>query len=146
MYKDKSNAQQSLEKLGKILEEFRETGVLDCQTLEEMAKDIKDKPCDTKITWTELNNYKKNATRVLYRPQRSTLDEAMAEVKEFPTLKDCLEYVGKDFEIDIRDICISYYDYDDRIDWETYIVCDCREETLKEHQSPQALGFLAFKE
>ena len=31
--------------------------------------------------------------KILYRPQRATLDEAMAELKEFKSLKECLEHI-----------------------------------------------------
>lgn len=98
--------------------------------------------------------------KILYRPQRGGLDEAMEEVKEFATLKDMFEYVAKDIGLDeendgvdeygtlycIDDLCISYYCYDYRIDWETYIVCDCSYDMCKKHGSPQAIGFCTFKE
>lgn len=31
--------------------------------------------------------------KILYRPQRATLDEAMAELKEFKSLKECFEHI-----------------------------------------------------
>lgn len=86
--------------------------------------------------------------KVLYRPQRATLDEAMAELKEFGSLKECLEWIVKDADglLTLDRLFISYYGYDKRIDWETYIVCDGSEEICKEYDSPQGWGFLTFKE
>ena len=89
--------------------------------------------------------------RILYRPQRGSLDEAMAELKEFSSVKEMLEYLVKEHEkaFDISDIYISYYGYDERIEWETYIVTVGRyytEDYLKEYHSPQAIGFCTFLE
>lgn len=84
--------------------------------------------------------------RVLYRPQKGTLADAMAEVKEFSSLEEMFEYLVKDSEnaFDISDIYISYYCYDERIDWKTYIVATGRygfENYMEKYHHPQALGF-----
>ena len=44
--------------------------------------------------------------RVLYRPQRGSLADAMAEVKEFSNIKEMLEYLVQDHEkaFDVSDI------------------------------------------
>lgn len=86
--------------------------------------------------------------KVLYRPQRATLDEAMEELKEFDSLKECLEWIVKDADglLTLDRLFIAYYGYDERIDWETYIVCDGSEEICQEYGSPQGWGFLTFKE
>lgn len=86
--------------------------------------------------------------KVLYRPQRATLDEAMAELKEFGSLKECLEWIVKDADglLTMNRLFIAYYGYDERIDWETYIVCDGSEDVCKQYGSPQGWGFLTFKE
>ena len=89
--------------------------------------------------------------KVLYRPQRGSLDDAMAEVKEFSSVKEMLEYLVKDHNraFRINEIQISYYGRDDRIDWETYLVAVERyfeEDYLLEYHCPQAIGFCTFKE
>lgn len=89
--------------------------------------------------------------RILYRPQRELLAEAMAELKEFSSVKEMLEYLVEAHEkaFEIRDIYISYYCYDERIEWETYIVTVGRyytEDYLKKYHSPQAIGFCTFME
>lgn len=88
---------------------------------------------------------------ILYRPQRGTLSEAMEEVKQFNSIKELFEWLVKDNTIkrkkafEIEDIYISYYCYDERIKWQTYIVCVGRyfeEDYLKKYHSPQAIGFM----
>ena len=89
--------------------------------------------------------------KVLYRPHRSTLEESMAEVKEFSSIKELCEYLAEQCKgaFDVSDIYISYYCYDERIDWETYIVTVGRYgkvDYLKKYASPQAEGFCTIKE
>lgn len=79
---------------------------------------------------------------IIYRPQRSLLDEAMAEKKEFSSMKEMLEYLVKEHKkaFDIKDISITYYCYDERISWETFIVTVAKyADEIFEH--PQAIGF-----
>jgi hypothetical protein len=88
--------------------------------------------------------------KVLYRPQRSTLEDAMAEVKEFESLKEMCAYLVRRHEraFDISDIYISYYCYDKRIDWENYIVTIGKyggEDYIKKYHCPQAIGFCTIK-
>ena len=88
---------------------------------------------------------------ILYRPQRGSLDESLEEVKTFNNLKEMLEYCVEEHEkaFDILDIYISYYCYDDRINWETYIVTTAKygdEDCIKEYGCPQAIGFCTFRE
>lgn len=83
---------------------------------------------------------------IFYRPQRGTLDEAMEEVKQFDTINEMLDYLVADYNhaFSKSDIYISYYCYDERIDWDTYIVCIGRygdEDYMKKYHSPQAIGF-----
>ena len=93
--------------------------------------------------------------KILYRPHRGQLSEAMAELKEFKSVKAMLDYVvkkwneiwGKDI-FDINDLFIKYYGYDERIDWETYVVCVGKmqnENFLEKGLHPQAIGFMTFK-
>lgn len=89
--------------------------------------------------------------RILYRPQRSTLDEEMAELKEFKSLKECFEHIVAELDgaVELDDIYVSYYDYDERIDWETYLVCVGKvgdENFCQEYGTPLVWGFLTFKE
>ena len=89
--------------------------------------------------------------KILYRPQRATLDEAMAEVKEFGSLKECFEYIiaELDGEVKLDDIYLSYYCYDERIDWDTYLVSVGKvgdENFCQEYGTPQGWGCLTFKE
>lgn len=89
--------------------------------------------------------------KILYRPQRATLDEAMAELKEFKSLKECFEHIVAELDgaVKLDDIYVQYYDYDERIDWETYLVCVCKvgdENFCQEYGTPQGWGFLTFKE
>ena len=84
--------------------------------------------------------------RVLYRPQRGTLAEAMAEVKKFSSIKEMIEYLVQDNKkaFSVSDVYISYYCYDDRIDWETFIVTVARYGKEK-YDHPQAIGFCTLK-
>ena len=71
---------------------------------------------------------------IIFRPHRGGLAEAMAEAKEFNSLKDMLEYIvdshnngfpGNYFKINIRDLHIEYYgENDERVGWhDLFIVC-----------------------
>jgi hypothetical protein len=89
--------------------------------------------------------------KILYRPQRGGLAEAMKEVKKFSSVKEMTEYLveyhGNAF--DASDVYISYYGYDERIGWETYIVTVSRyydEDYLEKYHCPQAIGFCTFVE
>lgn len=83
---------------------------------------------------------------VLYRPQRGTLADAMAEVKKFSSIKEMCEYLVQDHgkAFDVSDVYISYYCYDNRIDWETFIVTVARYHD-KKYSHPQAIGFCTMK-
>lgn len=90
--------------------------------------------------------------KILYRPHCGGLAEAMAEVKEFSTLKEMFEYIVKEAEelhdrapFGIDDLSIRYCGYDRRIDWDTCLVCT--DKMFKQnYQTSQAIGFCAFKE
>ena len=93
--------------------------------------------------------------KVLYRPQRGGLDESMEELKEFDTVEDLLNWLCEDSDIGwgkemfaVEDINFSYYCYDERIDWQTYIVTINKwgkEDYLEKYHRPQAIGFMTFK-
>lgn len=90
--------------------------------------------------------------KVVYRPQRGGLEESMREKKEFDSLKKMLEWLptqqeqcGNKNAFDIRNLHISYYCYDERVGWETYIVTTDRFYDAK-FDRPIAIGFMTFKE
>lgn len=91
-------------------------------------------------------------TKVLYRPIRSGLDEAMREVKEFDSLKDMFEYIINNstcYSKNLLDYYVSYYCYDERIDWETYIVTTIfmdGKNVCQQYGCPGAIGYCTFKE
>ena len=65
---------------------------------------------------------------VLFRPHRSYLEEAMAEVVEVENLEDLIKHLNVKYKfntrIEIENIAIKPYGYDDRIKWNTHIVTD----------------------
>jgi hypothetical protein len=54
-----------------------------------------------------------------FRPQRGSLADAMAEMCEMPATKVAL---AAHLHCDIGDIEVKPYAYDQRIDWDTFIV------------------------
>ena len=93
--------------------------------------------------------------KILFRPQRGSLNTAMSELKEFDSVKTMLDYIVSNSEemygkaaFRINDLYIQYYGYDERIDWETYIVCTGRmfnNNYMERHNHPVAIGFMTFK-
>lgn len=88
--------------------------------------------------------------KIFYRPHGGGLAEAMADIKKFDSIKEMLDYIVEQHNhaFDTTDIYISYYGYDSRIDWDTFIITVSRyydENYLKKYQCPQAIGFCAFK-
>ena len=92
--------------------------------------------------------------KVLYRPHCETLTDAMKLVKEFNTVEDMLNWICEDSEIcgkemiAVEDINLSYYGYDERIDWQTFVVTVNKwgsENYLEKHHCPQGIGFMTFK-
>lgn len=93
--------------------------------------------------------------KVLYRPQRGGLAEAMEELREFSSVEDMLAFLVDEHSIngkiafDKDEIYISYYCYDERINWVTYIVCVGRyfdEDNMEKYHCPQAIGYCTFKD
>lgn len=88
--------------------------------------------------------------KVLYRPPRSTLTEAMKELKTFDSLKELFEYLVEAHKVagitafKTTDILIMYECYDARIDWETHTVCT-RRYFDKRFKYPQCIGYITFK-
>lgn len=55
----------------------------------------------------------------LYRPQRGSLEEAMKEVVELTDVEALAEHL----DVDVDTITAAWYAWDDRIGWDTHIVC-----------------------
>ena len=92
--------------------------------------------------------------KILYRPHRGSLEESMECVKEFNTLEDMINWICEDSEFcgkemfRVEDINFSWYCYDERIDWQTFIVKTNKygeENYLEKYHTPQAIGFMTFK-
>lgn len=78
------------------------------------------------------------------RPAGSSLpiDEAMNNVKEFNTKKEFLDWLKDTWYaecFDLNTITSRYYCYDDRIGWDTYVVCA----DMKDYKQ-QAMVFTDF--
>ena len=86
---------------------------------------------------------------VLYRPQRGGLDESMEAMKRFESAEEMIRYLVFTHlhAFEESDVYIRYYGYDERVDWETYIVCIGRhrfDDYMKKYGFPQAIGYCAF--
>ena len=87
--------------------------------------------------------------KILYRPQRATIDESMQEIKYFKSIKDMAEYLSEFWGCAVDNIYVSYYGYDGRIGWETYVVTideTEKENYCKRYGCPQAIGFMTIIE
>ena len=93
--------------------------------------------------------------KILYRPQRGGLAEAMAKVKEFSSIDEMFKYLVKEHSIDgkpafeIDEIYISDHGYDNRIGWKTYLVSVTRyfnKNYTEEYHYPQGIGYCTFKD
>lgn len=88
--------------------------------------------------------------KIHYRPNRRYLDEAMKEEVTFDKMEELLEFLVIDgyHQFSKEDVYFSYYGYDDRIDWETYIVCTGKlgdENYMEKYHCPQCIGYMTFK-
>ena len=90
----------------------------------------------------------KCVNKVYYRPNCSTLADALVRQKGFPSIKEMAEYLAKELNIAKGDVYISYYCYDERIKQDTYIVTIERvgkENYCKKYGCPQAVGYCTMK-
>ena len=96
----------------------------------------------------------KEKMKILFRPHKGSLAEAMEHIKEYDDLKAFIDCLVKYHTVnDIRmfdetDINITYCGYDNRIDWETFAVTVNRygeNDFLKDFGHPQAIGFMCMK-
>lgn len=89
-----------------------------------------------------------NTKKIIYRPIKGSLDKAMEEIIYFSTIKEMLGYLANYYRIEMEDIFISYYGYDDRIRWDTFILTSrilYGEDVLEKYGYPQAIGYCCFK-
>lgn len=61
--------------------------------------------------------------KVLFRPVRSTLEDAMSEVVAIDSLEEIREFYGEDYKIQGKIKC-KHYCFDARIGWDTWLVVD----------------------
>lgn len=78
----------------------------------------------------------------LYRPHRRLLADAMDEVVELKDKADLILHIKRewsslphDFEISEKTVQVEKYGFDDRINWDTYVVL------LEMDGKPGAIGF-----
>lgn len=94
--------------------------------------------------------------KILYRPHKLLLSESMAELRKFDTVCEMLDWIvsnekeiyGRDM-FSKTDINFTYYCYDERVDWETFIVTVNKygnENYLDKYNHPMAIGFMTFDE
>lgn len=88
--------------------------------------------------------------KVIYRPAGGGLAEAMGRTKEFNSIKEMFEFLVEEHNhaFEVSDLYVSYYGYDNRIDWDTYIVTTAKygnENYIKKGWVPQAAGYCTFK-
>lgn len=66
---------------------------------------------------------------MLYRSHRGGLVESMQTIQEIeptkPALLRVLQETGEPLKFQTSDIRVTYYGYDDRIKWDTYLVSVC---------------------
>lgn len=66
--------------------------------------------------------------KILFRPHRALLADAMKEVVEVFHKSDLVNYLNKKNkfgpDILVENLTIKHYCYDERIQWDTFIVCD----------------------
>ncbi len=60
---------------------------------------------------------------MLFRLHRGSLDNSMKTVKEVETLSDIIKYLKEDGLIDVKSLTCKFYCFDERINWNTYIIC-----------------------
>ena len=88
--------------------------------------------------------------KVIYRPHRGGLSEAMEDKQEFETIYELLDWLVEEHMNAFKkeQVHLTYYGYDHRIDWETFLVTvDCyhNHDNKMEYATPMLLGFCTFK-
>lgn len=88
--------------------------------------------------------------KVLCRPVSGGIYDAMQKVKTYSSVKEMFQALAEqsDGYLNADDLFLSYYCYDKRIDWETYLVTTKRfgdTDYLKEYGHPSAIAYCTFK-
>lgn len=83
---------------------------------------------------------------VIFRPACGLLSEAMSKKQSFSGVCEMLDHVIKlhDNAFAREEIHLTYYCYDSRIDWETFLVTVDRIHNER-YDVPQAIGYCTFK-
>lgn len=89
---------------------------------------------------------------IIFRPQRSTLEESMAEAKEFESIEEMKKYIVEQSNnsFSIQDIVISTIEINDtRTGWEdskfVSVKLSGKQDPTKDFMAPQAIGICATR-
>lgn len=82
-------------------------------------------------------------TPLLFRFHRGGLEESMQTVIEIETFDQLVAHITSNYDVPAAKITVSKYIYDDRINWDTYIVNLTM--GLDVEQSTHPVGFLNRK-
>lgn len=94
---------------------------------------------------------------LIYRPHRSSLEEAMKEARTFNSFEDIKNYVANEWNnlwgyqiLNPDDIVLDEKFYDDRIGWKDvhylYAKKIGNEDYIKEYGHPQCIGYVGWVE
>lgn len=76
---------------------------------------------------------------ILFREHRGLLSDSMDSVKEVSSVEDILNIINSDIEW-YSDLRLEFYGYDNRIDWNTYIVMA----QTKDKKGEVVVGFINY--
>ena len=84
--------------------------------------------------------------KITYRPHRGGYIESMQAMRVYNNIMDMLRSIVRDYDgaFTIEDISISYYAFDPRNDWNTFIVCTRRLGDQK-YDTPAPIGWCRFE-
>lgn len=83
-----------------------------------------------------------NKKPILFREHRGSLADSMETVVEVDSLKDLENWLNKIKDIyNIENLKINWYTYDDRVDWDTYIVTGEFRYGINDTKQRMVLGF-----
>lgn len=84
--------------------------------------------------------------KITYRPHRGGYIESMNQMKIYDNIMDALRSIVKDHEgaFAIEDICISYYGFDARNEWNTFLISTKRLGNTV-YSTPAPIGWCKFE-
>ena len=84
--------------------------------------------------------------KITYRPHRGGYIESMQAMRVYNNIMDMLRSIVRDYDgaFTIEDISISYYAFDPRNDWNTFVVCTRRLGDQK-YDTPAPIGWCRFE-